>query len=135
MAVLTVIVITAAACVWAVVRLAGADPLNGQSIGERDLSRSEQLALIDQFSPVPTPPDASDIRLRYQRFQDWSFDASFTLPPETLEPYTSALQPDPRRDTGATGTHRYLGRQIGAFVGWIDVDPGSGRVWVHHTSS
>jgi hypothetical protein len=130
-----VLLVMAATCALAIARLGGAESLGGQSIDERDLSRSEQLALIDQFSPVPTPRDATDIRLRYQRFQDWSFEASFTLSPEALEQYTSALQPAARTNTGASGTHRYLGKRIGAFVGWIDVDRASFRVWVHHTSS
>jgi len=134
-AVLMIMLITAAACVLVIVRLGGADSLDGQSISERDLSRSEQLAFIDQFSPVPTPHDASDIRLRYQRFQDWSFEAAFTLSPEALAQYTSVLQPDDHADTGASGTQRFLGKRIGAFVGWIEINRGSGLVRVHHTSS
>ena len=132
---IVVLVIAAAIGVLVLIGLGGGDPLGGQSVSERDLSRAEQLALIDQFSPVPTPQDASDVRIRYQRFQDWSFEASFILAPEALEQYVSALQPAPQAGPPTSGRQRYVGKQVGAFVGWIEVDPASGRVWVHHTSS
>ena len=136
-AVLTIVVLVIAAGlgVLVLIGLGGGDPLGGQSVSERDLSRDEQLALIDQFSPVPTPHDASDVRIRYQRFQDWSFEASFTLAPEALEQYVSALRPVAQPSSATNGRQRYVGKQVGAFVGWIEIDRGSGRVWVHHTSS
>lgn len=132
---IVVLVIAAALGVLVLVGLGGGNPLGGQSVSERDLSRAEQLALIDQFSPLPTPQDASDVRIRYQRFQDWSFEASFTLAPEALEQYVSALRPAPQQSPATNGRQRYAGKQVGAFLGWIEVDPASGRVWVHHTSS
>ena len=106
----------------------GAHGLGGTNVTERDLSPRDQRSLIDAFSPVPTPPEATDVRLRYQRFQDWYFEASFTLPPEQLARFVGQLQSSPEPD-------RYVGRQVGAYRGSVYVDPPSGRVTIRHVST
>ena len=133
-AVLAVLGVTA---VRALLRAGHSGPgLGGTRLTERDLSRTEQIKLIDAHSPVPTPPEATDIRLTYQRFQDWRFRAEFRLPAGALERYVARLKPAPRNGVAAVpGRVRYRGRRIGAFEGSVAVEPGTRTVTVTHVSS
>src|SRR4028119_418929 len=54
--------------------------LGGTDVSGDGLTREAQINMIDQFAPIPTPNEASDIALWYRRFQDWQFEASFVLP-------------------------------------------------------
>jgi hypothetical protein len=120
------LLVLASGALYLLVSLAGG--LEGTDITERDISRQRQLELINEFAPAPVPDDAADIRLRYQRFQDWRFEASFSLRAEQLEGFVGGLQPGP-------GPGVYVGKQIGPHVGTVRADRASGRVVVIHTSS
>lgn len=126
-AALTAVTLVAMLGVFAVVSV-GSNAFDGTNVTERDLSPEDQRALIDAFSPVPIPPEASGIRLKYQRFQDWYFEASFDVPPEQLAAFVGGLEPTPTRD-------RYVGKRIGPHVGVVLVDAATGRVTVRHVSA
>ncbi|WP_163991039.1 hypothetical protein [Pyxidicoccus caerfyrddinensis] len=67
----------------------------GTDKDERDFSVAEQRRLFDTFFPVPVPPSAADVRIRYEGFQDWHLELSFTLPPGDFESFVSQLTPHP----------------------------------------
>lgn len=109
--------------------------LGGTDVSEQDLSRDEQVSMIDEFAPIPTPVEASDIRLRYRRFQDWMFEASFVLPPGALDGYVSRLGPPLPDSPGLDGWERYEGKHIGPHTGGVRVQRATGQVVVHHASA
>lgn len=108
-------------------RLSGGTDL-GTNITERDIPYGEQMRYLNAFSPAPVPGSATDIRLRYQRFQDSFFEAAFTLPPADFAAYVRDLQPtaDPAV---------FVGKQIGPYTGSVTVDAATGRVTLRHASA
>ncbi len=91
--------------------------------------------MIDRFAPIPTPTEASDFRLRYRRFQDWHFEASFVLPATAFDGYVNQLGPRLPDSPGLEGWERYEGKRIGPHAGGVRVERGTGRVVVSHASS
>ena len=109
--------------------------LGGTDVTGEGLSREAQISMIDQFAPIPTPNEASDIALRYRRFQDWQFEASFVLPPPALDRYVGQLGPRLPSSTGQDGWELYAGKQIGPHAGSVRIQRTTGRVVVYHSSS
>lgn len=130
-AVLTVAVVVAVALVavsWLNSPRGAARTDLGTNLTERDIPRVEQLRLLNAHSPLPVPESAEDVRLRYQRFQDWFFEGTFTLPPADFDAFVRGLQP-----SATPGV--YTGRQIGAYSGSVEVDATTRRVTVRHFST
>jgi hypothetical protein len=121
------LLITAAALLVILVRTPSSvrDDVN---VTEQTVSRDEQLRYLNAFSPTPVPSSASDVRLRYQRFQDSFFEATFTLPPADFAAYVRGLQP-----TGDPAV--FVGKQIGSYTGSVTVDAATGRVTLRHVSA
>ncbi|NMO19613.1 hypothetical protein HPC49_12535 [Pyxidicoccus fallax] len=96
-----------------------------------DFTPQQQRRLLDKHFPVQVPPSATDLRIRYQAFQDWRLDISFTLPPGDFEAYVAELPLHPQ-EPGS-----YAGRLVlgdGGFVAdasTITVDPEARRVKLH----
>ncbi len=109
--------------------------LGGTDVTGEGLTREAQISMIDQFAPIPTPNEASDIALRYRRFQDWQFEASFVLPPPALDAYVGQLGQRLADAPGQDGWERYAGKQIGPHAGSVRVQRATGRVVVYHASS
>ena len=109
--------------------------LEGIDVSDEALTREAQISMIDQFAPIPTPAEATGITLRYRRFQDWLFDASFVLPPPALDTYVGQLGQRLPDDPGLAGWERYEGKRIGPHAGSVRVQRETGRVVVHHASS
>jgi len=107
--------------------------LEGTDVSEQGLTRKAQIDMIDRFAPIPTPNEATDVRLSFRRFQDWRFEGSFALPSMTLESYVAQL--GERRDQGQDGWETYPGKRIGPHVGSVRVQRATGRVVVYHASS
>ena len=113
----------------------GAQGLGGTDVTEKNLSHNEQVKMINTYSPVPVSGEASDIRLRYHQFQDWYFEASFTLPPAEFEDYVGKLRPlEPSADP-SPGPRRYHGTKIASWEGVVTVDSTLRRITVVHASS
>ncbi len=100
----------------------------GTEKDEDDFSAEQQRKLLETFFPVPVPPSATDLRIRYEAFQDWHLDISFTLPPEDFEAFVAQLTPAPGQP-GAYAGRTQLGD--GGFVAndnSITVEPTTRRV-------
>ncbi len=110
------------------------EPLRGTDLTEKDLSRAQQIALIRGFSPLAIPASASDFKIEYQRFQDWHFKATFTLPPRDFKSWTARLKPQGKVALGAKPRF-YKGKTIGAWTGSIVAEPSARRVTITHSSS
>ncbi|MFP2925079.1 hypothetical protein ACLESO_07655 [Pyxidicoccus sp. 3LG] len=105
--------------------------LQGTDKDEGDFSPAEQRRLLDKFSPVPVPASATDVRIRYQQFQDWSLRMSFTLPPGDFESYVAGLTSSAQQP-GQYACRTRLGD--GGFVAdacTLTVDPAARRVSLH----
>jgi hypothetical protein len=113
----------------------GGNGLGGTDLRETDLSRAEQLKLLNEFSPVPIPESASDVRLRYQRFQDWSFRATFTLPPGEYEAFVGQLRPEKPAEGSPAGISRYHGKVIGSWEGYVETDGAARHITIAHASN
>ena len=109
--------------------------LGGTDVIGDGLTREAQISMIDQFAPIPTPSEASDIALRYRRFQDWQFEASFTLPLPALDSYVGRLGPRLPDSPGQEGWELYEGKRIGPHAGSVRVQRTTGRVVVYHASA
>ena len=109
--------------------------LEGTDVTGDGLTREAQITMIDQFAPIPTPTEASDIALRYRRFQDWQLEASFVLPPPALANYVGQLGQRLPDAPGQEGWERYQGKRIGPHAGSVRVQRTTGRVVVYHASS
>ena len=109
--------------------------LGGTDVTGDGLTREAQISMIDQFAPIPTPNEASDIALRYRRFQDWQFEASFVLPAPALDTYVGQLGQRLPDAPGQEGWERYEGKRIGPHAGSVRVQRTTGRVVVYHASS
>lgn len=107
--------------------------LGGTNITERDLTRAAQLRLLDDYAPFPTPTEAADIRLRYQRFQDISFDGSFALPPDQYDAYVRRLTPLGPTVGVAPGTG-YAGKIVGAYTSVVTPDPATNRIRITYVA-
>lgn len=104
-------------------------PISGDvNITEQGVSRDEQLRYLNAFSPAPVPESATDVRLRYQRFQDSFFEASFTLPPADFAAYVGSLRP-------TSDPAVFIGKQIGSYTGSVTVDTTMYRVTLRHVSA
>ena len=113
----------------------GGSGLGGTDVTGDGLTREAQISMIDQFAPIPTPNEARDIALRYRRFQDWQFEASFVLPPPALDTYVGQLGPRLPDAPGQEGWELYTGKRIGPHAGSVRVQRTTGRVVVYHASS
>ena len=107
--------------------------LGGTNVTERDLTRAEQLRLLDNYAPFPTPTEATDIRLRYQRFQDIFFDGSFALPPDQYDAYVRRLTPLGPTVGVAPGAG-YAGRVVGAYTSVVAPDPATYRIRITYVA-
>jgi hypothetical protein len=127
-----------AVCVAAAISLwsfaSSPDLLRGTDLTEKDLSRARQIALVNEYSPLAIPASAGGIKIEYQRFQDWNFKATFTLPPRDFKSWTARLK---RRKTqpASDGILSYEGKRIGAFSGYVTAEPKPGRITIFHSSS
>lgn len=102
--------------------------LPGTDKDEDDYSPREQRRLLDTFSPVPVPPSATGLRIRYQGFQDWHMDISFTLPPGDFEAYVAQLTPHEQEPGAYAGRTRLGDGGFVADASAIRVDPAARRV-------
>jgi nitrogen fixation-related uncharacterized protein len=100
----------------------------GTDKDEDDFSPEERRKLLDTFFPVPVPDSASDLRIRYQSFQDWHLDVSFTLPPGDFDAYVARLTPQPEPPGGYEGRTRLGDGGFVANASTITVDPATRRV-------
>jgi hypothetical protein len=100
----------------------------GTEKDERDFSAPEQRKLFDTFFPVPVPPSAADVRIRYEGFQDWHLELSFTLPPEDFEPFVAQLTPNPDQPGAYAGRTQLGDGGFLANASSIAVDPAARRV-------
>ena len=110
------------------------DVLQGDDLTEKDLSRARQIALMNSYSPLAIPASASDIKIEYQRFQDWNFKAAFTLPPRDFKIWTARLKPQGQVAGGAKPRF-YKGKTIGVWTGTVMAEPSGRRVTITHSSS
>ncbi|MCP3143002.1 hypothetical protein [Pyxidicoccus xibeiensis] len=100
----------------------------GTDKAESDFSPEAQRRLLDTFSPVPVPASATDVRIRYQGFQDWHLDLSFTLPPEDFDAYVAQLTPSQGPPDTYEGRTRLADGGFAADASSITVDRASRRV-------
>jgi hypothetical protein len=100
----------------------------GTDKDEDDFSAQEQRKLLDTFFPVPVPPSATDLRIRYQGFQDWHLDISFTLPPGDFEAFVAQLTPHPDQPGAYAGRTQLADGGFVANASSITVDPQARRV-------
>lgn len=56
-------------------------------------SDAERIQLIAQFTKLPIPVEASNIRLHYAGWKDYTLDCTFTLPPARYDAFVKLLQP------------------------------------------
>ena len=102
----------------------------GTDLTEKNLSRTQQLELLNQMSPVPVPLSASDIHIKYESFQDWHFEGSFTLSPADFTGYVGQLQP--RVDNSGVFEGRLTNSDGGRFAASssVRVDHATFRIWI-----
>lgn len=109
--------------------------VSGTNVTERDLSPEEQFRLLNQFAPIPIPASATDIRIRYQRFQDIFLDASFMLPPADYDAYVQQLQPLSGHLVGvSSNAGQYQGRIVGNYTSIIIPDPATHRIAISYVA-
>ncbi len=105
----------------------------GTDVTERDLSLAEQMRLLNEFAPISVPSGATNIRLRYQRFQDIYFEASFVLEPAEYGDYMRQLVPFPST-LGPAPPTAYKGVTIGSYSSVVVTDPSSYRITISYVA-
>jgi len=74
---------------------------------------------------LPIPPNVTDIRLRYVAWMDSYLEASFTLPPDSIEPFRAELA-----KCKAEGPNRWSVEHVDKPTHWeaYELDPTTGIV-------
>lgn len=107
--------------------------LGGTDVTERDLSPAEQVQLLNMYAPVPVPTGATDIRLKYQRFQDIFFEGSFAVPPAQYDDYVRQLKPLGPTVGVAPGS-AYAGVIVGNYTSIVVPDPAAYRITISYVA-
>lgn len=100
----------------------------GTDKDEGDFSAAEQRRLLDTFFPVPVPASATDLRIRYEGFQDWHLELAFTLPPAEFDAYVAQLTAHPEQPGAYAGRTRLGDGGFVADASAITVDTAARRV-------
>lgn len=94
-------------------------------VTERDFdSNQARIAFVQEFVPATIPADATDIRIEYVSWLDWSLDASLRLTEGSAEEFIVAMEP-------FAGVYRMPDKGV---RGDIRVDAAKNLVMIHCTN-